>query len=321
MKPTLSIIIPTYNCANYITDAIESALNQTYSNLEIIIVDDGSTDNVKTILQPYLEHGIVKYIYQDNQGPGSARNTGIKFAQGEYIAFLDADDTITEDSIEKRIKLISSSSNLGLVFSNYFYESEENRLIESDFIHKIRKMTKFIHETSEGLLFNGPFQDIFRILFLVHTGTVLVRKKVFEKAGYFRSDIFIGEDRDMWLRIAEHFEIGFINTPLAYYKRYRSFLTVRDPISYGLQRISYFNKLLESYPREKTIRKFLYKRLSIPYYDLAIHFHSENKKMQFMMNVTKSIYYNPFDRLPYNLLLISIIPQKIRNMIKKLKNS
>ena len=313
----VSVVIPTFNCAKYITEAIESLLKQTYKKLDIIVVDDGSMDDTKTILHPYIEKGIVNYIYQDNQGPGAARNTGIKCAKGDYIAFLDADDTLTEDSIERRMNLILSSSKVGLVFSDYFYETEEFKSVESDFINKIQKLTKFIHETYNGLLFKGSFQDVFSVLFLVHTGTVLVRKEVFEKAGFFRSDISIGEDRDMWLRIAEHYEIGFVNEPLAYYKRFISYLTVKDPLGYGLQRISYFNNLINKYQQEKSIRKFLYKRLAIPYFDLAVYFHQENRRIKFIENILKSIYYNHWEVRPYRFITFSLIPNKMRKIIKK----
>jgi len=131
----VSVIIPTYNCAQFITEAIESALMQTYTDIEIVVVDDGSTDNTKEILKPYIEKNFLTYIYQENQGPGAARNTGIKAATGEYIAFLDADDTLTEDSVEKRINLIEGSSDIGLVFSDYFYQKEKFEIKETKFIN------------------------------------------------------------------------------------------------------------------------------------------------------------------------------------------
>jgi len=85
MNPKVSVIIPTYNCARYIPEAIESVLNQTYKDFEIIVVDDGSTDNTKEVLNRYIIENLIKYIYQNNQGPGAARNTGIKAAKGEYV--------------------------------------------------------------------------------------------------------------------------------------------------------------------------------------------------------------------------------------------
>jgi glycosyltransferase involved in cell wall biosynthesis len=89
-KPKVSVIIPVYNSPDYVGQAVESVLSQTYRDCEIIVVDDGSTDNTRTALEPYLDH--IQYVYQDNQGSAAARNRGIRQAKGELIAFLDADD-------------------------------------------------------------------------------------------------------------------------------------------------------------------------------------------------------------------------------------
>jgi len=135
----VSVIIPSYNCARYVEEAIESVLNQTYNYLEIIVVDDGSTDNTREVLKEYIGNGQIKYVYQENQGPGAARNTGIKCAKGDYIAFLDSDDTLTENSIEKRMNLIIRSPEVGLVFSDYYYEKYEFSTEKTDIKKKINK--------------------------------------------------------------------------------------------------------------------------------------------------------------------------------------
>ena len=90
--PTISVIIPTYNNAHFVGEAIESVLDQTYRDVEIIVVDDGSLDNTKEVLDTYIKNGQINYIYQKNMGPGAARNTGCNHAKGTYIAFLDSDE-------------------------------------------------------------------------------------------------------------------------------------------------------------------------------------------------------------------------------------
>ena len=101
MKPKVSVVIPTYNSSQFIVETLESVFAQTYKDYEIIVVDDGSTDNTKEVLQPYTSR--IKYIYKENGGPASARNVGIKSAQGEYIAFLDSDDRWLPEKLEKHI--------------------------------------------------------------------------------------------------------------------------------------------------------------------------------------------------------------------------
>ncbi|SPP99513.1 putative Glycosyl transferase, family 2 [Candidatus Sulfobium mesophilum] len=97
--PNVSVVIPTYNCGQYIRQAIESALSQTYKGREIIVVDDGSSDNTYEIIKPYEESGSLRYIYQENRGLPGARNTGIQNAQGEFVVVLDADDELDERMI------------------------------------------------------------------------------------------------------------------------------------------------------------------------------------------------------------------------------
>ena len=100
-KKLVSVVIPAYNCADTICEALESVFNQTYSNLEIIVINDGSTDETKHILQEFSSKII--YLEQENGGPGSARNKGIRVSRGDYIAFLDADDILAHNKIELQL--------------------------------------------------------------------------------------------------------------------------------------------------------------------------------------------------------------------------
>lgn len=127
MKPTVSVIIPTYNCQQYIEKALESVINQTYSNWEIIIIDDGSTDQTKDIIKPYLNEKI-KYIYQTNQGVSTARNHGLKIAQGKLISFLDADDFFLPNKLADQVPLFDNNPNLGIVNSGWYYVDEEGEI-------------------------------------------------------------------------------------------------------------------------------------------------------------------------------------------------
>ena len=97
----VSVVIPTYNCGKYICDAVKSVLSQTYKNIEIIIVDDGSTDNTKEALRSYVYNKQIRYIYQKNKGPAASRNLGVEKAEGDFIAFLDADDLWNEKKLKK----------------------------------------------------------------------------------------------------------------------------------------------------------------------------------------------------------------------------
>ena len=111
------MIIPTYNCDRYITQAVESVLGQTYTDCEIIVVDDGSTDNTRKVLEPYLEQ--IRYVYQENQGVAAARNRGMEMAQGEFIAFLDHDDFFLPHKLALQVACFEEQPEVGMVHSGW----------------------------------------------------------------------------------------------------------------------------------------------------------------------------------------------------------
>jgi glycosyltransferase involved in cell wall biosynthesis len=118
----VSVIIPTFNRCSIITDAIESVLRQTYSQYEIIVVDDGSVDTTKETVSKYGSN--IKYIYQENAGPSAARNTGIRHAKGDLIAFLDSDDVWREDKLALQVACFTDNPRVGIVVSGHEIRNE-----------------------------------------------------------------------------------------------------------------------------------------------------------------------------------------------------
>ena len=200
MNPKVSIVIPTYNSSQYISEALDSVLAQTYKDYEIIVVDDGSTDDTIQALQPYMSR--IKYIYKENGGPGSARNVGIRNAQGEYIAFLDSDDLWLPEKLEKQVRYLERYPEISLVFTDCL-RLEENSLRRS-------KRRKFI---SDDMLVSIWWEN------LIVTSTVMVRKYCFERIGTFDESGRMAEDLEMWLRIiANGYRVSFLDEILAVYR-------------------------------------------------------------------------------------------------------
>lgn len=182
--PKVSVIIPTYNCAKYLLIAVNSVLNQTFHDFEIIIVDDGSTDNTKEILKNYIKEyqNKIRYFYQENNGPGAARNKGIKEAKGEYVAFLDSDDKLVENSLLLRKNFLDSYPEIGLVFTDYFVitvkDGPISSLLEKKYFLKFFESAIYFRKDN-----NIIFNDIFFTKFFqfsplpIWTGTVMIRKK------------------------------------------------------------------------------------------------------------------------------------------------
>lgn len=198
-NPLVSVVIPTYNAAQYIAEAVDSALNQTYRRLEVIIVDDGSVDNTRELLaQRYGEK--IRYIWQSNAGVAAARNTGIRAAQGQYVAFLDADDVFHPRRLELQVPIAEVDPRLGIVASRYTNVSEWTPLPDGEI--------ERIWITLDDLVVQGRFGSC----------GVLARKECFEVVGYFDESLKTAEDREMWMRIAVRYRVVRLEIPLFWYR-------------------------------------------------------------------------------------------------------
>jgi len=218
-SPLVSVIIPTYNSGRFVAQAVESVLTQTYSPIEVIVVDDGSTDDTKSVLSRF--NGQIRYICQPNSGPSAARNTGIRIAEGEYISFLDADDLWVPDKLALQTAFMQKSPNIGLLFSDH-EEFDEAGIVFPSFLDKKKLRLQLVSQT--------PIQGIFAKLLeenFISTPTVMVRKECFEKAGLFDEAVRSVEDLDLWLRISTSFEI-FCLPQVVCRRRIHAFNTSRD---------------------------------------------------------------------------------------------
>ena len=201
-KPSVSVIIPTYNRAHLLGQAIQSVLDQTYQNFEIIVVDDGSANNTEEIVKVFNDPRICYIRHEKNRGGSAARNTGIKAARGEYIAFLDSDDEWLPEKLEKQLKVFKDQDlRAGVVYTRFIVINENG-----DF-----KITHF-------LLHQGYILKELLISNCVGTtSTVMVKRECFEKVGGFDENLPSCQDWDMWIRIAKHYTFKRISKPLVKY--------------------------------------------------------------------------------------------------------
>lgn len=200
-NPRVSVVIPTYNRAHLIHRAIKSVLDQTYKDLEIIIVDDGSKDNTEDIVKNFKNNKIRYIKHKKNKGASAARNTGVKASRGEYIAFQDSDDEWFPDKLEKQIKAFNTSSpGVGVVYSG-FYKVEGDKKIYVPNDDRFTYKEGNIH----GELLKGNF---------VGTPAVLIKKECFEKVKYFDEYIPALEDWELWIEISKHYHFKYIDEPL-----------------------------------------------------------------------------------------------------------
>jgi len=202
---SVSVVITAYNAADWIGETLDSILAQTYPILEVIVVDDGSTDRTADVVLSY--GGNVKHIYQVNSGQPIARNRGIRSARGEYIAFVDADDYWHVQKIEKQIDLIRSKGAAWVI-------------CDSEWVNEKREKVNLpVPPIQEGDVLGKLLMGNFII-----SATPVIRKDVFDGVGYFdvNPEARIGEDWDMWLRIASRFSLGVAYEKLAYVRLHAS---------------------------------------------------------------------------------------------------
>lgn len=200
VSPTISVIIPTYNRAHLLGRAIQSVLEQTYRDFEIIVVDDGSTDNTEEVVKSFNDERI-RYIRRErNKGGAAARNTGIKAARGEYIAFQDSDDEWSPQKLEKQMAVFKRAPlNVGVVYTG-FWRIEGNKKVYIPHV-MIRQKQGNIHNS----LLEGCF---------VAASTAIVRKDCFTKVGAFDERLPCFQDWELWLRISKYYHFKCINEPL-----------------------------------------------------------------------------------------------------------
>jgi len=211
VQPLVSVIIPLYNREDLIACAIDSVLAQTFTDFELIVIDDGSTDDGPEIVKQYDDQRI-KIIFQQNAGPSSARNKGIDKAKGEWIAFLDSDDKWLEDKLQKQMELLERNPGLVWVGCNYMIDhsiTKERRAFVNP-----EKIEKYL---TNNCFFKSCF-DAINMGAGLTPGTMIVKRSVLQEVGSFQAGLNYGEEFDLWWRIGYHYpELGFVNSPLIVY--------------------------------------------------------------------------------------------------------
>lgn len=204
-KGLVSVIMPVFNRENLVRDSLDSILNQSYGQVEIVLVNDGSTDNTLAVLREYEEkyQGQVIVVDQENQGPVKSRNNAIPYSNGEYIAFLDSDDLWVPDKLEKQIPLFVG--DVGLVYSAINIVNEHGEVVD----------TEYCEEEVRG--------DIYLYLLVKNRMTassVVVLREAMDKVGHFDGSFSSAENWECWLRISKYYTADYINEPLVKYMRH-----------------------------------------------------------------------------------------------------
>jgi glycosyltransferase involved in cell wall biosynthesis len=207
--PRVSVIIPTYNNARLVTQAVESALAQTYADVEVIVADDGSTDNTQAILAGYGMK--IKIIHQENGGPATARNSGFRASRGDYLLFLDSDDLIPPDKLKLQVSFLETQPDFGLVYSAWQQINEDGTRVLGE-----------VRPNKQGQV----LKEILRRDLFFFPGAAVIRRECLEQVGPFDESLYGCEDADMWLRLARAgYAFGYIDLPLFQYRFHAGSIT------------------------------------------------------------------------------------------------
>ena len=215
--PKVDIIIPAYNAAKYLPAAIESVVAQTFEDWRILLIDDGSTDNTAEIVAPYIERlgTKLKYIRQANGGVSAARNAALRNSSAEFLAMLDADDIWLPCRLDESIKCFEGRPQVGLSYGSVAFVDQTGVVLKT-FDARQRH--------AEGNI--APY--IYMRDVQLPSPTVTFRRSCVDEVGVFDESMRVTEDRDLWLRIALKFEVGFVPTVIAHYRTSPNSLTT-DP--------------------------------------------------------------------------------------------
>lgn len=290
-KPTVSVIIPNYNYGRFLSEAIESVLSQTYACSEIIVVDDGSTDDSLNVLAQYEKKG-VKVIRQKNCGVGAARNAGAKASSGDFIAFFDADDIWLPHKIERQLELFQSDKEIGLTTVGVREFGKDGKTI-----------AKYLNGQNgwcaEDLL-------IFRPVVIVPGTTAMIKREVFELVGGFdeTKEMHPSEDWEFCYRVARNFKLAYLPEVLVEYRNHGDNGHLKIPRFERAMLLVYEKTFRDCSPEIQELKRQAYGNLHTI---LAGSYFQTRNYRQFIKHSLKSFWLTPqniayFAKFPFRKL-------------------
>jgi glycosyltransferase involved in cell wall biosynthesis len=283
--PKVSVVIPTHNRALFLRAAIQSVLNQTFQDFEIVVVDDASEDHTSAVIRSFGDSRIQYIRHETNKGQGVTRNDGISRALGEYIALLDDDDEWLPAKLEKQVHLLDNRpSKVGLVYTGlYRIDASSRRVIYT------------VHPEKRGY----AFEELCRKNWIGTCSSVLIRKACFDKTGLFDEALASKADYDMWLRIAKEFDIEYIREPLVLYIAHDDTISTNyDSLIQGTEaQLGKYGSLFARDNRGNSDR----------YFALGIYYCHIGNKQKGKEALLKAIRLYPFAVRPYFYLCLVLL--------------
>jgi glycosyltransferase involved in cell wall biosynthesis len=301
-NPLVSIIMPTYNNAHFLPESLAAILKQTFRDFEIIIVDDGSTDDTETVVQPYRSS--IRFFRKENGGPAAARNLGIKNANGQLIAFLDADDLWLKDKLEIQVNYLNENPAVGLVFTDAVRFDAEGKFRPS-----FRETYGYV-----------PSEKMFEQLLFDHfiaMSSVMVRRRCLEDVGLFDESLTGAEDYNLYLRLAKKYEFGFLDNVMVHVRLHGASLS--DNLEQMCEdEIKNLDKIVGLFPDAEIPKRKLAGRI---YARFGRYYFSQQRFAEARDCFTKAFLHAPLQVETWPFFFLASLPQEWRDSFLSLNKS
>lgn len=310
-SPLVSVVLPSYNRADMVCDALSSVLRQSYRPLEVLVVDDGSTDQTGDVVKRWAEQHAsddfaVHYLWQENQGGNPARNHGISRAQGGFVAFLDSDDLWDPEKLKLQLDIFDRDDNLGAVYCGVRHVDAATG--------KVLQSTKRSYPAGD-ILSQILVRDV-----TSPTSAYIVKRELFGKVGDFDTTLQARQDWDMWIRLAAECLIGSLPSALVEYREHTGTRTASDPN----KEINAYGRIMEKYKvlRAKqslgvrcAAKGSYFKRMG------RVHFHHGISTSKAILYLMRSVLVWPLDFDAWAALGGMLLPRGPRRLIHRTWNS
>lgn len=301
INPGVSIIIPTYNSARYLPEALESAFNQTYGNIEIIVVNDGSTDDTRQIMDRFASR--VTYIEQDNGGPARARNAGISRARGEYVAFLDADDLWMPHKLEEQMEIFRLYPGTRAVYCQVIRFDEASR----------KEFPPWPARVYSGSVFEKLLLENF-----ISMPSLVAEASVLREIGGFDERLNTAEDQNLYMRIAYKYEIRGISKALVRRREHQDSLSERSNVQFGT--LDNLDRIVQMFP---DVRPEIYEPMKTAYVwrgtNLLRWYFSRSEYSKCLETCNRLRRVAPYDKTILGYKLLTMLPPPFLNLLKRTK--
>jgi len=301
----VSVIVPVYNRAHLVTETVASILEQTYRNIEIILINDGSTDDSLNVIQALQQEypDVIRIVDQENQGQTIARNRGIKQARGQYIAFLDSDDLWVPDKLEQQIPLFDEG--VGLVYGGV------------EFINECGETTGF--DLCDSSV-QGKIYPQLLVKNRMTGGSVVVLRAALERVGVFDPEFKAAENWDLWLRICKEYQARLVNKAVVKYRLHQNNMS-KDTLLMQDAKRQIMAKHCDKHSSDKLIARYSRLAEADLFYKLGVYCFSREQFGEAIRNFLRVIRISPFYEDTSVRLLRSLLGSQGNRMLRKFKKA